>query len=172
LIGSAKDRKAVALENCAKYCNLSIDLTAVSYTAVFGDDDSREAESLIPDANGKMVHNGFPMNDAVWRTNHAYDPTFLKTAMNKNSPSSDSQVRYDLVHESLVQFQSAGHKMGVADVAMITALIGDKGGSTPDAFHKCPVEISMSSLTWQGPHRQHDHFGCFRSFEVRHGHCF
>eukprot|EP01006_Ploeotia_vitrea_P019758 TRINITY_DN51993_c0_g1_i1.p1 TRINITY_DN51993_c0_g1~~TRINITY_DN51993_c0_g1_i1.p1 ORF type:complete len:501 (+),score=37.44 TRINITY_DN51993_c0_g1_i1:24-1526(+) len=113
-IGSAKDRLYTAMETCA------------GYNAFFQDNDPREAASKY----------GAPMPQAVWRTNHAYDPTFLKTAMYKH-PSDDSENRYMLLHDTLALYEASSTPIDILQAVNLSAVVGDKGGSSIPSLMSC-----------------------------------
>ena len=48
-------------------------------------------------------HYGFPLKEAVWRTNHGYDPKFLQDALTTH-PGTDSFNRYLLLHDTFAWF--------------------------------------------------------------------
>jgi predicted double-glycine peptidase len=55
--------------------------TMRDYTAWFVDKDAREDHVNFTDPKTKKSYRaGFAMKDAVWRTNHAYDPMINKFA--------------------------------------------------------------------------------------------
>ena len=58
------------------------------------------------------VHIGFPMKEAVWRTNHGYDPVIRQHYLWSQSPTADSIRRYMYIHGSLMDYQNAGTKIG------------------------------------------------------------
>ena len=140
-LGSAADGRFEALE------------TKRGYSAFFGADDPRERGYAV---NGTVL--GAPLADALWRTNHGFDPTFLETAVDKAGPPADSQVRYQLLHDAIAAFDRAppaghdagagappplplppghGRAMGPADAVNVIALAGDKGGSDRASFTSC-----------------------------------
>lgn len=118
-IGSSSDPGFLALE------------TRAAYTAYFEDDDAREAALEV---NG--THYGFPMEHAVWRTNHGYDPTFLTTAMGGQVPGHDSFTRYMLLHDTFEMYGESG-SIGALQAVNLTAVVGDKGGSSRSSFVTC-----------------------------------
>lgn len=58
------------------------------------------------------VHIGFPLKEAVWRTNHGYDPVIRAHYEWSQSPSSWSMQRYMFIHEAFMSYQKAGVKIG------------------------------------------------------------
>ena len=63
MIGSATDKKAIAME------------TMKGYTAFFESMDKREIDAVDP-YTGDIY--GYPLSDALYRTNHGYDPVTQK----------------------------------------------------------------------------------------------
>eukprot|EP01012_Entosiphon_sulcatum_P035677 TRINITY_DN4530_c0_g1_i1.p1 TRINITY_DN4530_c0_g1~~TRINITY_DN4530_c0_g1_i1.p1 ORF type:complete len:483 (+),score=95.83 TRINITY_DN4530_c0_g1_i1:53-1501(+) len=110
-IGSAADRKLLGMETCA------------NYTASFFDNDPREAKLVV---NNETI--GAPMPNAVWRTNHAYDPTWLSTAAYK-LPSSSSIKRYFLLHDTIKLYETTNTPIGPLQAVNITAIPAAKGHS-------------------------------------------
>lgn len=88
--------------------------TKRGYSAYFLDNDPRERNSTY----------GEPLTDAVFRTNHGYDPTFLATARS-DKPAFDTLVRYQLIHDTLEQYAAA--PMTTTQAINVTAVAGDKG---------------------------------------------
>jgi len=127
-IGSSKDNAFIALE------------TKATYTAQFGADDPREANYQV---NG--VQYGYPLPEALWRTNHGFDPVFLSTAM-YTQPDPDTQNRYMLLHDSFVSYQSQNQLISDYQAVNITAVVGAKGGSTYDSFLTCDHASSGTNI--------------------------
>ncbi|EDQ87662.1 uncharacterized protein MONBRDRAFT_33219 [Monosiga brevicollis MX1] len=119
-IGTASDAKFVALE------------TKAGYTAYFVDNDAREANFSI---DGKQY--GFPLKDAVWRTNHGYDGVIVEHAVEGRKPSSDSQTRYVLLHDAFVDYEARGVLIDDLQAVNLTAIVGDKGPSKRADFLTC-----------------------------------
>lgn len=110
MIGSLKDRKAVVLE------------TMSNYTAYFYDNDPREQHAQY---EGKQI--GFPLPNALWRTNHGYDPVIRLHYLWSQSPSSWSMVRYMVGHDIILDYQNNGKLIGDLQAINITSALGDKG---------------------------------------------
>jgi len=127
-IGSAKDNQFLILE------------VKAGYTAYFHANDSREANYQV---NG--TYYGNPLTEALWRTNHGFDPVFLNSAM-YDHPGTDTQTRYVLLHDSFVNYQSQNSPIDELQAVNITALVGDKGGKTPDTFTTCEKASSGSNI--------------------------
>jgi len=89
-VGSAKDQSFMALE------------TEAWYTAYFGANDPREAKAVDP-KSGKPI--GGPMPNALWRTNHGYDPKIQQDFMWSQSPTSNTVFRYMLIRQTLLDYE-------------------------------------------------------------------
>eukprot|EP00049_Salpingoeca_infusionum_P017699 m.354045 g.354045 ORF g.354045 m.354045 type:complete len:509 (+) comp16908_c0_seq1:44-1570(+) len=111
-IGSAADNRFMALE------------TNAVFTAMFMDNDPREANRVV---DGKRV--GFPLQEAVWRTNHGYDPQFLSTAVSPK-PGRDTLTRYMLLHDAFVDYANSSTLISDMQAVNLTAIVGDKGSET------------------------------------------
>jgi len=127
-IGSAKDNQFMILE------------VKGGYTAYFHANDSREANYQV---NG--TYYGSPLDEALWRTNHGFDPVFLGTAM-YDKPDTDTQTRYVLLHDSFVNYKDSKTPIDELQAVNITALVGDKGGKTPDTFITCEKAQSGTNI--------------------------
>jgi hypothetical protein len=119
-IGSAVDPGFLALE------------TRAGYSAYFSANDAREAEAEV---NGTKY--GFPMPDAVWRTNHPYDPKFIETMVGKPQLNSDSQTRYQLLHDTFQFYADSNITIQEVQAVNLTAVVGDKGGESRSSFVTC-----------------------------------
>ena len=63
-------------------------------------------------SGGAPVHIGFPMKDAVWRTNHGYDPVIMKNYEWSLDPSAWSVQRYMFIHEAIQSYGNGNVKIG------------------------------------------------------------
>lgn len=151
-VGSAADGRFMVLE------------TMANYTALFFANDTREA-GLVVDGQ----HVGRPVPEALWRTNHGYDPEFVAHAVG-HPPEKDSLNRYMLLAEGVVGYAARGQAIGDLQAVNLTALVGDKGGSEPAAFLSCdkaksginvlsvtfvPQELRMFLAFEEGRHDKH-----------------
>jgi hypothetical protein len=94
MVASSQDRSAVALETNGRH------------TAVFRDHDRREDGTVFVDrkTNQSFVA-GFSMQDALWRTNHAYDPDIRRENTHlPGSPRDDSMIRYLLLKDEFSKY--------------------------------------------------------------------
>jgi len=146
--GSAKDRKSVLLE------------TMASHTAAFEDNDPREQELIY---NGENI--AIPRTDAVYRTNHGYDPYTVQHFMWNNTGAYDNSImRYSMFPSILDDYSASGQLIGFAQAVNITSLVGDKGkdhmldcdGDHADAGNVISVAFDPTRLTlyaaWENGH--------------------
>jgi hypothetical protein len=110
--------------------------TMKGFTAFFYDNDPREAALHV-----KGVQMGQALPDAVWRTNHGYDPTIVKHELGPAKPGDDSFVRYWILHDSFQYYENVQKPIGFYEAINVTSILGDKGGSRRESFYNCPVRI-------------------------------
>lgn len=117
MVASAKDRSAYVFETNAKS------------TAVFGDNDPREAAAAFV-GPGRTIR-GAPLSEAVWRTNHGFDQRIVSHYMwNHTQAYNDSDTRYHLIQSALVTAATDTHgpvTMNASVAVGLTALVGQKG---------------------------------------------
>ncbi len=95
MIGSAVDKKAAVIE------------TMRDYSAIFYDNDPRENRTIFTDEKGNKYVGGFSMPNAVFRTNHAYDPIIQKHSHSKLlSKNSDTMIRYMILKDMFNSYSS------------------------------------------------------------------
>lgn len=119
--------------------------TMRAYTAFFQDGDSRENGTIFidPKTNQKYVA-GHSMKEAIFRTNHAYDPTIVKNLRTPRlSIHSDTMIRYQLLSKSFQQYEEQGVKMGPEESLNLTAVLGDKGS---EKFLSCENNFRGSNV--------------------------
>lgn len=97
--------------------------TMFNYTAYFTANDPREANAMY----NSSVHLGAPVPEAVWRTNHGYDPVIRSHYEWSQAPSSWSVERYFFISDTLAFYKKTGTDIGLLQTANITAIVGDKG---------------------------------------------
>jgi len=111
--------------------------TMGGYTAVFLDNDPREASLTYTDPHtNQITHLGAPLPNAVWRTNHAYDPTILAHQIEPDVPNSNTQTRYNIMANAFRYYESIGKKITFYEAVNITSIVADKGHN----FFECPVQ--------------------------------
>jgi hypothetical protein len=116
-MGSAVDKSALLLE------------TMMHKTSVFGADDPREAVYMYDvDGDGTQENIGRPRKEAIFRTNHGYDPySIAHFQWNGTGAMRYSVERYMLFADMFDAYQAQGVRIGVPQAVNITAMVGDKG---------------------------------------------
>lgn len=123
-VGSAKDGKALLFE------------TMAHNTAIFGSMDPREV----------AAEGGNPRTDAVFRTNHGFDPyTIAHYGWNDTSAYKNSIWRYNLFAETFDFYEATEQKIGALQAVNVTALLGQKGHDQEDAYKCDPENYSAGS---------------------------
>ncbi|EDQ85377.1 uncharacterized protein MONBRDRAFT_38890 [Monosiga brevicollis MX1] len=118
--------------------------TMHNYTAFFHDNDPREINATI-DIKNKTYVIGEAIPDAVWRTNHGYDPEIREHFEWSMSPSSSTVFRYFIIHDALKQYEAEGQEISLAQMVNITAVVGNKG-DTRDEFYTCADTTAGSNV--------------------------
>merc|ERR1712137_105510 len=118
--------------------------TMAGYDAFFLDNDPREAAALYYDSDiGKEIPVGFPLEEALWRTNHGYDPVIREHYMWRGTHALRwSEERYMFAYESFKYYENSNIQIDYHDAINITSILGDKG---PTAFH-CPDSADGSNI--------------------------
>lgn len=68
----------------------------------------RESDAVYTPPKGNAVHIGFPLPEALWRTNHGYDPVIRQHYQWSEAPSSWSNQRYIFIHNTIKDYQDTG----------------------------------------------------------------
>ena len=112
-IGSDADNQAVCME------------TMMQSTAVFGANDPREQDLVV---DGQQI--GVPRTEAVYRTNHGYDPYTIEPYMWNGTGAYDNSIqRYLMFPEIFDDYEASKTLISVKEAVNVTALLGDKGDS-------------------------------------------
>jgi len=114
MIGSGSDAQSMVME------------TMRGYNAFFRADDPREANATM-NINGDIVRIGYAMKEALYRTNHGYDPTIRKHYEWNYTPSSWTMERYMFLYNGFTYYEDADIKMDAYDAINMTSILGDKG---------------------------------------------
>lgn len=112
--------------------------TDAGHTALFYDMDSREAQGL----------NGTPRSEAVFRTNHGFDPETVSHYMwNGTGADADSEARYALYAPLLDAYEAAGGTgaIGHLEAVRIAAVIAGKSDPTVDDAYVCDPTLYHSA---------------------------
>lgn len=105
------------------------------YTAWFADKDPREDGVNFTDpSTKKSFRAGYAMKDAVFRTNHAYDPTINKWVTSHTTEKASTFHRYTILKDSLNYYGK--NEIGELEALNITANVAHKGGSN---LYQCPT---------------------------------
>jgi hypothetical protein len=113
-VGSDADNQATVME------------TMMHSTAVFGANDPREQDLVV---DGQQI--GVPRTEAVYRTNHGYDPYTIQHYMWNNSGAYQNSIdRYMMFPEIFDDYTAAQTLISVPQAVNVTALLGDKGDKT------------------------------------------
>jgi len=110
--------------------------TMKGYNGFFLDNDPREynAKAVDPSTNETFVY-GAPLEEALWRTNHGYDPKIRAHYMWRTFHAGQwSAQRYKFAHDAFVYYETEGIKISAVEAMNITSIIGDKGETDP---YKC-----------------------------------
>lgn len=118
MIGSANDQQSVCME------------TMSGYTATFGPMDPREDGALDPQT-GEVY--GYTLPEAVYRTNHGYDPVTQENYQWYGYHAyEDSKRRYKAIHDAFVGYETDGVKIGAPEAVVVTSTVGIKGDGTDE----------------------------------------
>lgn len=118
MIGSAEDSRALVME------------TMKGYTAYFNDMDSREDGAVDPQT-GEVYGHTLP--EAVYRTNHGYDPVTQEYYNWYGYHAyEDSKRRYNSIHDAFVQYEVDGVKIGPQEAVTVCATAAIKGDGTDE----------------------------------------
>lgn len=164
LIGSGPD--AAAKKNAA----LALE-TIRGYTSFYQANSDVERSATFYCAPGKCkwtnqtgnVRIGFPLPEAVWRSNHAFDPRIMQT----QEPLFNNTVfRYDLMHDIFSDLSAKNVQIDEITAVAIAATLGTKG---PDYFSCDPSNFSgdnVMSITYApGPRPSNPHGHVYISWE-------
>jgi len=121
--------------------------TMFNYTAYFQDDDPREQNAVYTSGN-TTVQIGFPLEEALWRTNHGYDPTIREHYEWSQSPTSWSMERYMFAYEAFTSYEQLSVEITEVEAMNITSILGDKG-SDPYVCPTSPNGSNILSVTYR-----------------------
>uniref|UniRef100_A0A6B2L267 Phospholipase B-like n=1 Tax=Arcella intermedia TaxID=1963864 RepID=A0A6B2L267_9EUKA len=132
LVGSATDLLpggasfgAYAMETIMGYTSFYRDNSPVENSATFQCDP----KCSWTNQTGR-VKIGYPLQEAVWRSNHAFDPLIMET---QEPLFNDTVFRYNLLHDIFEQLQGSNTKIDDLTAVAIVATLGTKG----DNFLSC-----------------------------------
>eukprot|EP01114_Cavostelium_apophysatum_P014540 TRINITY_DN379_c0_g1_i1.p1 TRINITY_DN379_c0_g1~~TRINITY_DN379_c0_g1_i1.p1 ORF type:complete len:548 (+),score=118.60 TRINITY_DN379_c0_g1_i1:165-1808(+) len=114
MVGSGSDAQSLVFE------------TMHDYTAYFLADDPREANAVYKSGD-ETVQIGFPLKEALWRTNHGYDPVIREHYEWSQSNNSWSFQRYMFLYRGFTYYEDANIQMDDLAAINMTSIVGDKG---------------------------------------------
>lgn len=119
MVGSASDAKARCME------------TMKGFTAYFDDMDPREIDAVDPQT-GEVY--GFPLKDAVYRTNHGYDTVTQENYQWYGYHAyEDSKRRYKEIHDLIENYGNQGVTIGPQEAVSICSTVGIKGDGSDES---------------------------------------
>jgi len=139
MIGSAKEPVAMVIE------------TMANYNAYFLPMDPREMNATFQlNATTPPVQIGYPMTEAVYRTNSPYDPKtreYFLWSQNPGTSNESSFHRYYDMYSCFSSYAERGIKVGYVEAINVTAIIGQKG---QDVYHcqDAPEGSNVLSVTF------------------------
>lgn len=159
LIGSSYDANskqngALVLETIMDYTSFYQANSAVEAAATY---DCPPHKCSWTNQNG-TIHIGRPAPEAVWRSNHAFDPRIMST---QESLFNDTVFRYDLMADIFADLKTKKVAIDDAAAVSIAATLGTKGPN----FYSCdtsnfPHGENVMSITYApGPRGATSAFG-------------
>ena len=122
LIGSNADAAAGRSAGVAAEC-------IATENALYADDDPAE-RNATGYYGGRIVPIGFPLPQALWRSNHALAATIQRTQV---PLWNDTLMRYDMMRTFILDLEPAGALMDAAYGRQVAATMGQKG----DDYYTC-----------------------------------
>jgi len=117
--------------------------TMRNYTAWYVDDDERERGTIFVDPYSKQKYRaGYAMKQALFRTNHAYDPKINKYRTKLPGEHISTMQRYFTLKNGILHYETINKKITNTDAINITAATAHKGGDNP---HKCPGPVDQGT---------------------------
>jgi len=135
MVGSGNDLKSMVME------------TMGGYTAYFEDNDPREQKATYNNS-GQIEQIGFPLEEAVYRTNHGYDPIIRENFLWSQSPTTWSMTRYMFFYHGFNYYQQNDIKMGYYEAINITSILGNKGTHAYQCYNNTDGS-NVLSVTFQ-----------------------
>jgi hypothetical protein len=137
LIGSATDAVngnnqggAYALETIRGYTAVFPANSPVEQNAMYNCTADPNCQSWTNQTSG-MVQIGFPLPEAVWRSNHGFNPRVMNT---QEPLFYDTIFRYNLMHDLFDGLQKEGTLIGDDEALGIVSTLGTKGS---DVWTEC-----------------------------------
>eukprot|EP01112_Ceratiomyxa_fruticulosa_P004230 TRINITY_DN1466_c0_g1_i2.p1 TRINITY_DN1466_c0_g1~~TRINITY_DN1466_c0_g1_i2.p1 ORF type:complete len:245 (+),score=48.34 TRINITY_DN1466_c0_g1_i2:253-987(+) len=120
--------------------------TMRDYTAYYFDNDTRESDYIyVNQTTGQKYEMGWPMPEAVFRTNHAYDPKIRAVQVFPVTPTSDTIIRQKLFSTVFQWYESAQIEIGTLEAINVTSILGKKG--TEDYFDCSKIQNAANVMS-------------------------
>ena len=101
--------------------------TSATYNGFFHDMDPRENGCVV---NGQVI--GYPLPEALYRTNHPYDPNLMADYLWYTYFAYQYSVdRYMYGYETIFGYENAGTIIGDVEAVNISSTMADKGPNSP-----------------------------------------
>lgn len=128
LIGSGPDGQAYALETIYNFtaqfpANSPIE-AAATYDCGEPPFVDKTCEEWTPEQPTGIVQIGFPLPEAVWRTNHGMNPVIMQT---QEPLFNNTIARYNLMHNFFKSYGDAGIQIDDEKAVQIAATLGIRG---------------------------------------------
>ncbi|KAM9990958.1 hypothetical protein ACTFIY_007014 [Dictyostelium cf. discoideum] len=116
--------------------------TMKGYTAFFSDNDPNEHYIYTDPKTGEQTQMGYPLDNAVYRTNHGYDETIRQNEWEPAIPNGDSWTRYMLFYNTFSYYTASNTTISELQAINITSVLGNKHSiqdiySSPAPFYDC-----------------------------------
>jgi len=129
---------------------LRLDCDQQKYSAFFGANDPRESNYFVTQPDGEKLQMGFPIPEAVWRTNHGYDPNIVAQELHApKNYGSNSEKRYLLIYNSFEWYQQESILIDHIQAINVTSVVADKGSD----FYSCEDTSGGTNVLRFKPHQ-------------------
>jgi len=115
--------------------------TMAGYTAYFPDNSADERYVYTNTTNGATTQMGYPIPNAVFRTNHGYDTVIRANQYLTPKPTDDTMIRYMLFHDAFNYYETAQIEISELEAINITSIVAAKNNEAN--FYDC-------SQAWNG----------------------
>eukprot|EP01132_Coremiostelium_polycephalum_P004907 gene4907-6118_t len=118
--------------------------TMKGYTAYFHDNDTVEHYLYVNSTTHQQTQMGFPIPEAVYRTNHGYDPIIRSQQLYPATPDGDSMIRYRLFPQIFNEYQSNQILINDLQAINITSILGNK--NMIESFFDCSLASTGGNI--------------------------
>eukprot|EP01133_Synstelium_polycarpum_P011604 gene11604-13546_t len=114
--------------------------TMAGYTAYFPDNDTNEIYQYTDPTTGQETQMGWPMPQAVWRTNNGFDATIRSEVLGALPGPDDNTIhRYNLLRDAFLYQEESGNKISDLEAINITSIAADKNNTN---FYSCKSQAN------------------------------